>query len=123
MNKPNLKKPRSAWWGEYDNQTVVYLPLTAGETAIMDAEDWPRVRQQYGAEWFCNRNGKSSRYARRRYVDDDGKANNVTLQRAVIDAKQGQRVKALNGNPLDCRRANLHIMSEAEKRHLWRVHA
>lgn len=121
--KPNQKKTRQHWWGEYDNQSVVYLPLAAGETAMLDATDWPRICQQYGSQWHCAGDGQGRRYACRSHPNEDGEYRQVTLQRAILEAKRGQRVKALNGNPLDCRRKNLHIMTREEQRHLRRVHA
>ncbi|VVT19910.1 hypothetical protein MBHK15_130131 [Marinobacter salarius] len=120
--KPNQKKTRQHWWGEYLNQTVVYVPLTAGEIAIVDVEDWPRIRQQYGPQWHCAGDGQGRRYACRSHPNDDGKYRQVTLQRAVLEAKRGQRVKTLNGNPLDCRRANLEIMTPGEGRNQERAH-
>lgn len=109
--------------GIHKNQTVRFIDLGKGRKAIIDAEDWPRIRDEYGALWHANSNGKTGVYARRQITEPDGERRYVTLQRAVLEAKQGQRVKVINGDPLDCRKANLKFMSEAEKKELIRRHA
>lgn len=123
MNQPVSIKSRQAYWGHYRGDSVVFLPLTRGETAVIDDDDWPRIRQQYGEEWHCNSNGRGRSYARHRHADSQHeRTTNITLQRAVAQARMGQRIKIHNGDSLDCRKRNLNVMTKEEERHLRRVH-
>lgn len=124
MNQLVSIKSRRAYGGHYCGDSVVFLPLTRGQTAVLDADDWPRIRQQYGEEWYCNSNGRGRLYARHRYADGQHeRAKNVTLQRAAVQARTGQRIKIHNGDSLDCRKRNLSVMTKQEELHLRRVHA
>jgi hypothetical protein len=56
-------------------------------------------------------------YARARVPgapDRRGGRHQITLQRAVLGAKPGERVKLLNRVTLDCRRENLKLQSRSE---------
>lgn len=102
---------------------VRFIDIGKGLRAVIDAEEWPRIRDEYGVLWHANSNGSTGMYARRQVREPEGERRYVTLQRAVLDAEPHQRVKVINGDPLDCRKANLKFMSEAEKKELIRRHA
>lgn len=125
--RQQLRKPKrrivAPHWGTHDHRPVVFIDVGAGEFATVDAEDWPRIKEEYGEVWYRNSNGHGATYARRVMQDPDGRRGVLTLQRAVMQAKQGQRVQLLNGNPLDCRKENLAIMTQAEQQQLMRRHA
>lgn len=123
MPQQAFTNARQPWWVEYNGETVSFLPLTRDAVAILDAEDWPRIRQQYGGGWFCNDNGKGQLYARREHLDPEGQKKKITLQRAIMNPKPEERIRAINGDSLDCRRTNLRVMTKDEEEHLRRSHA
>lgn len=91
------------------------LPLVAGETAFVSDEDhdrlseyrWTRVRQSSSPP--CRREGPK------------GGQKLIWMHREILDLprdarKTKERVKHLNGDPLDCRRENLLLVSTAQNR-------
>lgn len=73
--------------------------------AFIDAEDFDRVK---GYSW-CLQQGKR-RGARYRYVQANISSGVVfMLHRIVMRAERGQYVDIINGNGLDCRKANLRF--------------
>lgn len=86
---------------------VVLVELTRGKTAIVDPGDWSRVSAAYGECWQAIDNGQGRWSARKEYRRPDGRMQMMTLGRAVMNATDGDRVEADNGNALDCRRCNL----------------
>jgi hypothetical protein len=72
--------------------------------AIIDAADWP----EFGRRRYHLANG----YVRRG-AGASGKV--FSLHREILGLKPGDRRKAdhVNGNPLDCRRANLRITDDS----------
>lgn len=97
--------------GVYQNQDVVFIKLTQDYRAVVDADVWPRIVRDYGERWLANRAGSGDYvYARKLQADGAGGKRYVTLARAVMRAMPGERVEALNGDALDCRRANLDLL-------------
>jgi hypothetical protein len=81
------------------------LPLAKGKVALVDADDHLRLSQ---FDW------QIGRYVFRRYMTG-GKQHTVTLQREVM-RRPDQRIKFVNGNPLDCRKENLELRVKPNKR-------
>ncbi len=80
------------------------IVLHTGEVALVDATDAHLVR-----EYRWSRGGTKNRYAAA-YVE----GRRVYLHRLVMGAGENDLVDHVNGKPLDCRRANLRIVTSAQ---------
>ena len=83
------------------------LPLTQGQFAIVDAEDYERLAKY---NWcLCNGNG-TIRVARGTYTNLN---KSCGLAYEIMHFPKGQAIIHLNGNPLDHRKINLTIASRS----------
>ncbi len=85
------------------------LPLTKGQFAIVDDADYPKLSAY---NWCALRSGGNVFYATRsEKQSEEGKKGRRTiyLQRHIVNAPDGVKVKFVNGNTLDCRRRNLVV--------------
>jgi hypothetical protein len=82
------------------------IPLTRGQTALVDDEDYPELSQY---RWRLN----SSGYAVRSYKAS-GKEIVVCLHREIMHAPRGLVCDHISGNKLDDRKANLRLISQQE---------
>jgi hypothetical protein len=81
------------------------LPLVNSEqTAIVDLEDYLRLNRY---RWHLMRVGKYSYVYRLRCMA--GRSTQIMLHHAVLDLPRGVRVRRINKETLDYRRANLKI--------------
>lgn len=101
------KRNPSVRTGVYENEAVVFVGLTQGRVAIVDADEWPSIAETYGTRWRTLSNGHGGTYAARDVAHEDGGYKTLTLARAVMSASDGSRVEVINGDSLDCRRSNL----------------
>ena len=89
------------------------LPLTQGYVAIVDDDDYERLKNH---KWRAKRHYGNKLYAVR-YVCMNGWAKQVFLHHEVLgltSAPPGRVVDHINGNSLDCTRANLRICTHAQ---------
>ena len=89
------------------------LPLTQGQVAIVDDEDYARLKH---FNWYIKRNINNKLYAARS-LRCNGWSRQVYLHHEVlgmISAPPGKVVDHINGNTLDCTRSNLRICTWAE---------
>lgn len=88
-----------------DTNGARLIPLTQGEFAIVDAEDYPR---QAKYKWHCRRS-KNSCYAFRR------KGNKmVSMHREILDAPEDFLVDHIDGDGLHNRKSNLRLCTYAQ---------
>jgi hypothetical protein len=94
------------------------IPLSQGQSVLVDDEDYPLLSD---FRW-CYRAERSGRqgYAVR-HVKVEGKDRLLYLHRQLMQSGPGQEVIFLNHDPLDCRRANLRVVSKQEARQHHRV--
>lgn len=80
------------------------IELTQGFVAIIDAEDWKRVKKYKWHVHFSRGRGRAQGqpYAR---ASIDGKK--VSLHRFIVQAQPGSHVDHDNWQTLDCRKENL----------------
>lgn len=83
-------------------------------TAVVDAADFNRVA---AFNWKAKPNASGKRvYAARSMNLPDGRCVLIRLHRFILDIAPGEPVDVhfINGDPLDCRRANLRVSSRSE---------
>lgn len=86
----------------------VEVPLSQGLVALVDDDDAPAVLA--AGPWTYNRQGYAQRNVRR----DDGRRTTQSLHRFLAS---GERVDHVNGDGLDCRRANLRPATPRQNAH------
>lgn len=84
-----------------------YIPITQGEWAIVDAEDFDKLSAY---SWHVTSCG----YAMRVERIDKKRGNNVLMHRQIMNCPSGKVVDHINRNRLDNRRENLRICSYSE---------
>lgn len=88
------------------------IPLTLGQFALVDDEDYERLN---AFKWSAMNPQGSSYYAvRNRSIAEAEKlgpsaSHRVYMHRDVINAPSYAKVRAVNGNSLDCQRANIKV--------------
>lgn len=87
------------------------IPLTQGQVALVDDEDFDRVsKYNWSARKFSN-----GFYAYRGWVDSKTKkVKNHSLGVFLLNPPKGSVVDHLNGNPLDNRKSNLRVASKQQ---------
>jgi hypothetical protein len=85
------------------------IPLTKGQEAIVDAEDYPRLsKYKYWA-----RKNKLKWYAHRTTPRSEGKTN-IQMASDVLATKDGLEIDHRNGNSLDNRCSNLRLATHKQ---------
>lgn len=84
------------------------IKLTKGNTLIVDDDTFVWLSKHK-----CFSCGGSGRYAGF-CTNHNGQYKTVLVHREIIGAKPGEIVDHINRNPLDCRKANLRIVSHRE---------
>lgn len=99
-NKVAIRPPPSN-----EDDGVVKVELTGDTFAILDVADWESIKNKYSPNLFSNGGRNGRQYA---YVWTP-KGNRV-VARELLGARRGQRIKYINGDSLDIRRANLQFV-------------
>ena len=82
---------------------IRYIPLTQGEVAMVDAEDYEELSRY---KWYVTRHS-GNKYACRR-----GKT--ILMHRVIMKARKGMVVDHIDGNGLNNRRCNLRVCTRAQ---------
>lgn len=91
------------------SEAVVFIPLSQGKVAVIDFEDFDKVR---GKKWYAARNGRTF-YARRAPYSHQTKKQSVEMMhRVILDISSN--VDHINGDGLDNRRGNLRPASTSQ---------
>lgn len=92
------------------------IPLTRGQFAIIDEEDYARISKH---KWCCHKMGMVSKrfYASRseKYTVNKSRPT-ILMHREILGLYMGRepQVDHINGNSLDNRKCNLRIMTQVE---------
>ncbi len=89
----------------------VFVPLTKNHVAIVDAEDAERVLMY---RWSVFTPTKSAIYAQGRVSLGDGPKISISLHRYIMRPPKGLQVDHINGNGLDCRKANMRVATRSQ---------
>jgi len=92
----------------------IEIPITRGYIAIVDMDDAARVVHLRWQAKIMPRNDGTFRVYVMRKRANGGKRFTEYMHRVVLNAKHGETVDHINGNPLDNRRCNLRIVSLSE---------
>jgi hypothetical protein len=93
-----------------------HIPLTQGQFAIVDDEDFERTNQFKWSAMKITRKSGTVFYAKRVVWDDwkDKKQHIVLLHRFILEAPVGFDVDHKNNEPLDCRKENLRLATRQQ---------
>lgn len=86
---------------------VKLIPLTKGQFAIIDIEDYDQLMQ---CKWYV----KDSKVDTSLYAVRKPDFGIVRMHRVIMDAPKGMEVDHINGNGLDNRRCNLRLCTRRE---------
>ncbi len=96
-----------------------YIPLTQGQVAIVDAEDYEELAKlNWQAHWDPH---AKTFYAVRQVWSGNGKWRTVFMHRVIMKAPKGEQIDHIDGNGLHDWRENLRIATFTENR--WNVKA
>lgn len=88
------------------------IPLTKGQVALVDDEDYERVsRLRWSADEARSKSGRIYWCASARL---HGTRRKVKLHRFILDAPAGVDVDHINHNALDCRRENMRLATRQQ---------
>jgi hypothetical protein len=88
------------------------VSLTKGKTALIDDDDVEVVAAH--GPWFAFRSRPSSTWYAVARPYRDGKQTTIYLHRLLLKPTPGFLVDHVNGNGLDCRRANMRVATHAQ---------
>lgn len=86
-----------------------HIQLTKGLSALVDDADYENFNK---FNWCAHKSGQKF-YAVRR-VKIDGKSREIYLHREIMEAPSGMYIDHINGDGLDCRRANMRLVTKSQ---------
>ncbi len=93
-------------------RAVKRIPLTKGQFAIVDDEDYERINAH---KWHSNWDVSSRAFrAVRSTSRTTGRRKTVMMHREIMNAPAGACVDHINHNPLDNRKVNLRLCSKGQ---------
>lgn len=94
------------------------VQLMTGEVAVIDEADWPVVSY---FRWRYSRTGRAGPHAKK-YVMAAIGSPRIYLHRIVMGSPKGAFVDHIDGDPLNCRRANLRLVTKEQNAQNRRAH-
>lgn len=95
-----------------DGEEVIEVPLTQGQVAIIDREDWDLVKAY---NWQAVYSKTTNTYYADTSIRENGKQRKVRMHRLILGASKGTLVDHINGNTLDNRRSsNLRLCNHSQ---------
>lgn len=91
------------------------IPLTQGQIALVDDEDYEWINQwKWCASFKPRYNFGAGAYMAVRNKKINGKVRYYSMHRVIMGAESGDEVDHINGNTLDNRRENLRLVSRSQ---------
>ncbi len=117
MNSKNSKIPvlggkNKAWKGDIPG--TIEIELTQGKVAIIDEEDWFKIR---GFNWHMNHERAGRMYAHAMFNWNRNKHQSFKLHRILLSVNTNQIIDHINRQTLDNRKSNLRICSRNQNQH------
>lgn len=96
-----------------EDKSIRIVPLTQGQVAIVDAEDYERISHN---NWHAAKPNKTRPFYAQRGGRKNGKPYGVWMHREIIGAisGDGKWVDHINGNTLDNRKSNLRFVTPSQ---------
>jgi hypothetical protein len=91
---------------------IAYVPLTKNKTAIIDAEDAPKI---CGWNWSAYKGGRN--FYAFRCETKNGKNKHVSMHRLILCAKSNLHVDHIDGNGLNNRKENLRMATRSQNQY------
>jgi len=91
------------------------IPLTQGQVALVDDEDFERVNKyKWFASWDTGRRTYTARRTKWVRERENGKRGHISLHRFVMDVPKGKDIDHRDFNPLNNQKSNLRICTRAQ---------
>ena len=87
------------------------IPLNQGEYAIVDPDDYDRMRKY---KWQVNKRSNTYYAIRHKWLPEEKRHTTVGMHREIIDVPAGMFVDHINHRGLDNRKANLRPATPAD---------
>lgn len=109
MGNPKKRAPIA----QPDDQSIRLIPLTQGQVATVDADDYDWLSQW---NWFAKFDQRAKTfYAERLEKKDGGGQRHVQMHRVILNAPDGMEVDhADRSRTLDNRRSNLRLATKSQ---------
>lgn len=95
-----------------ENSAVVFIPLTQGKVAVIDFDDFEKVR---GHNWHAQRCRSGLYYVATNIQTEKGKRL-LLMHRYLMDSPEGFEVDHKDGDGLNCRRFNLRTATSTQNK-------
>ena len=92
-------------------EDTIEIPLTQGQVAIIDREDWEKVK---GYNWCARYDKKMRGYYASTTISVNGRRRTIQLHRIIENAPKGIFVDHVNHNTLDNRKSNLRLCNHSQ---------
>lgn len=89
---------------------MMKIPLSNGGYTVVDNEDYDYINNW---KWVRSSRGYAQRGSKVK-IDDEFRGVTYLIHRVLMDAKKGQQIDHVNGNPLDNRRSNLRFSTQKQ---------
>jgi len=87
------------------------IPLTQGEYAVVDPDDYERLRKY---KWQVSKRSNTYYAIRHKWLAEEKRHTTVSMHREIIDVPEGWFVDHINHNGLDNRKANVRPATPAD---------